>query len=298
MYVRNLEERVKPEPLKAALQTIFSEFGNVIDIVAKTNLKAKGQAFVVYDSAEAARQAIEEADGFDLFGKPMQVALARSRSDATVQRFEDEEALELHKRRRTAEKGKCKAGREVCAAIFLFALADGCVSLFWDWGLSLVSWLTCDCAFKRGRRPSRPSSSASSVLPRTRVVVRPRLPGEPASRLLVLLLPPWFPTSTCPRTRSCSSRTFQTTATSRPSLASSTASRASARFVWSLVGAESRSWSTRTRRVPSAPRRTLRACSSMVARTSRSRTRDSREGMQVGVEAKSQWLFKEYVLCS
>lgn len=105
--MRNLEERVKPEPLKEALRTIFSEFGSVIDIVAKTNLKAKGQAFVVYDSPDAARQAIEETDGFDLFGKPMQVALARTRSDATVHRFENEEALELHKRRRTAEKGAC-----------------------------------------------------------------------------------------------------------------------------------------------------------------------------------------------
>lgn len=115
MYVRNLEERVKPEPLKEALRTIFSEFGNVIDIVAKTNLKAKGQAFVVYDSPDAARQAIDETDGFDLFDKPMQVALARTRSDATVQRFENDEALELHKRRRTAEKGACP-----CIDVFVF----------------------------------------------------------------------------------------------------------------------------------------------------------------------------------
>lgn len=107
MYVRNLEERVKPEPLKEALGVIFSEFGTVIDIVAKTNLKAKGQAFVVYDNPESARRAIEETDGFDLFDKPIQVALARTRSDATVQRFENDEALEQHKRHRTAEKGAC-----------------------------------------------------------------------------------------------------------------------------------------------------------------------------------------------
>lgn len=108
VYVRNLEERVKPEPLKDALRAVFSEFGNIIDIVAKTNLKAKGQAFVVYDSPDAARQAVEEADGFDLFHQPIQVALARTKSDAIVKTFEDEEALELHKRRRTAEKGACR----------------------------------------------------------------------------------------------------------------------------------------------------------------------------------------------
>lgn len=105
VYVRNLEERIKVDQLKDALHALFSEFGNIIDIVAKTNLKAKGQAFIVYDKPEAARQAIEEADGFDLFGKPMQVALAKTKSDATVQTFESEESLEQHRRKRTAEKG-------------------------------------------------------------------------------------------------------------------------------------------------------------------------------------------------
>lgn len=103
--MRNLEERVKIDPLKDSLREIFSEFGNVIDVVAKTNLKAKGQAFIVFDNHESAKQAAEEADGFDLFEKPMQVALARSRSDATVQKFGTEEEFEQHKRRRAAEKG-------------------------------------------------------------------------------------------------------------------------------------------------------------------------------------------------
>lgn len=103
--MRNLEERVKVDTLKNSLRELFSEFGNVIDIVAKTNLKAKGQAFIVYDNPESAKQAAEEADGFDLFEKPMQVALARSRSDATVQKFGTEDEFEQHKRRRAAEKG-------------------------------------------------------------------------------------------------------------------------------------------------------------------------------------------------
>jgi RNA recognition motif-containing protein len=105
VYVRNLEERVKPEPLKQALRAVFSEYGNVIDIVAKTNLKAKGQAFVVFDKPESALAAIEEVQGFELFEKPMQVALARTRSDATVMLHGTEEEFDAHKRRRMAEKG-------------------------------------------------------------------------------------------------------------------------------------------------------------------------------------------------
>lgn len=104
--MRNLEERVKPEPLKQALHAIFSEYGNIIDIVAKTNLKAKGQAFVVFDKPESALAAVEEVHGFELFDKPMQVSLARTRSDATVIATGNEEEFDAHKRRRMAEKDK------------------------------------------------------------------------------------------------------------------------------------------------------------------------------------------------
>ncbi|KAI1307808.1 RNA recognition domain-containing protein [Xylaria venustula] len=109
VYVRNLEERVKPEALKEALTAVFADYGNIIDIVAKTNLKAKGQAFVVFDKPESALQAIEEIQGFELFDKPMQLALARTRSDATVSSTGNKEEFELHQRRRLAEKDKRKA---------------------------------------------------------------------------------------------------------------------------------------------------------------------------------------------
>jgi hypothetical protein len=43
--------------------------------------------------------------GFELFEKPMQLAFAKTRSDASVKRSGGEDELESHKRRRTAEKG-------------------------------------------------------------------------------------------------------------------------------------------------------------------------------------------------
>lgn len=100
-----MEERIKIDQLKEALEELFSEFGNVLEIVAKTNLKAKGQAFIVYDSIESATRAIEEANGFDLFDKPMVLDYAKTRSDATVMREGGSEELESHKRKRLAEKG-------------------------------------------------------------------------------------------------------------------------------------------------------------------------------------------------
>ncbi|RDL30344.1 RNA-binding, RBD [Venustampulla echinocandica] len=109
VYVRNLEERIKPAQLKESLQELFSEYGEIIDIVAKTNLKAKGQAFIVFGDVESAQKAIEEVQGFELFGKEMQLAFAKTRSDATVKRTGNEEDFESHKRRRLAEKDKKKA---------------------------------------------------------------------------------------------------------------------------------------------------------------------------------------------
>lgn len=105
VYVRNLEERIKVPDLIEALREIFSEYGNVIDLVAKRNLRAKGQAFVVFDSPEAATRAIEEVQGFELFDKPMVLDYAKTRSDAVVKLAGGDDELEAHKRHRMAEKG-------------------------------------------------------------------------------------------------------------------------------------------------------------------------------------------------
>jgi RNA recognition motif-containing protein len=88
------------------LQELFSEYGTILDIVAKKNLKAKGQAFIVFDSAESADKAIEEVQGFEIFGKEMRLERARTRSDAWVEKTEGKEGLEKWKRVRGGEKGK------------------------------------------------------------------------------------------------------------------------------------------------------------------------------------------------
>ena len=104
--MKNLEESIKIDSLIEALTEIFSEYGNIIDIVARKNLKAKGQAFIVFDGTEAAERAIKEVQGFELFEKPMVLDYAKTKSDATVQREGDSEEFELHKRKRLAEKGE------------------------------------------------------------------------------------------------------------------------------------------------------------------------------------------------
>lgn len=61
----------------------------------------------MFDGVQAAEKAIKEVQAFPLFDKPMVLAFAKSRSDATVKREagEDSAEFEAHKRRRLAEKG-------------------------------------------------------------------------------------------------------------------------------------------------------------------------------------------------
>ncbi|RDW80747.1 RNA recognition-containing protein [Coleophoma crateriformis] len=174
VYVRNLEERIKVDQLKEALTELFSEYGEIVDIVAKTNLKAKGQAFIVFDSIDSATKAIEEIQGFELFEKPMQLAFAKTRSDATVKRTGDEQEFENHKRRRLAEKDKKKAAdaAEEQKRIKIAAAAAG---------PALAATGPVKASRGAGLKSSNPSAAAvipDEYLPPNKIIFVQNLPDE------------------------------------------------------------------------------------------------------------------------
>lgn len=100
-----MNESIKIPALIESLRGVFAEYGTIIDIVAKKNLRARGQAFIVYDSTDSAQTAIDEVNGFELFDKQISCEFAKTRSDATVARTGDAAELESHKAARLAEKG-------------------------------------------------------------------------------------------------------------------------------------------------------------------------------------------------
>jgi len=87
-------------------------------VIAKKNVKAKGQAFIVYETTEEAQEALDSLQGFDLFGIPMQLAFAKTRSDATVVPEDGEDGLEVHKKHRLAEKGMHEEWHEFGDSIY------------------------------------------------------------------------------------------------------------------------------------------------------------------------------------
>jgi U2 small nuclear ribonucleoprotein B'' len=54
---------------------------------------------------DSAQNAIDDLQGFDLFGQQMALDFAKTRSDATVKREDGDQGLETHKKQRLAEKG-------------------------------------------------------------------------------------------------------------------------------------------------------------------------------------------------
>lgn len=109
LYVRNLDEKIKIPALIKALRDIFGEVNPVVDVIAKKSIKRRGQAFVVFESADAAQEAMDTLQGLDVLGRPLELAFAKTRSDATVVKEEGEEALEAHKKQRLAEKERKQA---------------------------------------------------------------------------------------------------------------------------------------------------------------------------------------------
>jgi RNA recognition motif-containing protein len=67
--------------LKKSLYAIFSQFGQILDIVALKTLKMRGQAFVIFKDVPAAAAAMKSMQGFPFYDKPMRIAFSRTDSD-------------------------------------------------------------------------------------------------------------------------------------------------------------------------------------------------------------------------
>jgi len=84
LYLNNLNEKVKIEELKKSLYAIFSQFGEILEIVAAKTLKARGQAFVVFKDINSATNALRSMQGFPFYEKPMRINYAKKKSDAVA----------------------------------------------------------------------------------------------------------------------------------------------------------------------------------------------------------------------
>ena len=71
LYISNLNEKVPLEELKDTLFNIFEEYGEILDIVAKKNIRMRGQAFLIFKDINSAMEARRKVNGHELYGKTM-----------------------------------------------------------------------------------------------------------------------------------------------------------------------------------------------------------------------------------
>lgn len=81
IYINNLNEKVKKDELKKSLYAIFSQFGQILDIVAMKNLKMRGQAFVIFKDINSSTNALRSMQGFPFYDKPMRISYSKRDSD-------------------------------------------------------------------------------------------------------------------------------------------------------------------------------------------------------------------------
>lgn len=84
IYINNLNEKIKKDELKKSLYAIFSQFGQIMDIVALKTLKMRGQAFVIFKEISSASNALRTMQGFPFYDKPMRIAYSKSDSDVVA----------------------------------------------------------------------------------------------------------------------------------------------------------------------------------------------------------------------
>ncbi|KAF8933554.1 hypothetical protein BGZ47_010819 [Haplosporangium gracile] len=97
LYIKNLNEKIKLDVLKKSLKALFGQYGQVLEIVAHSNIRMRGQAFVVFEDQESAVKALAEVQSFPLYGKPMMIQFSKNKSDAHAKNDGDFE--EHHKQR-------------------------------------------------------------------------------------------------------------------------------------------------------------------------------------------------------
>lgn len=115
IYINNLNEKIKKDELKKSLYAIFSQFGQILDIVALKTLKMRGQAFVIFKEINSAANALRSMQGFPFYDKPMRIQFSKKDSDI-IAKMKGTFVEGERKRRDPEEEGGRKKKKKAAAA--------------------------------------------------------------------------------------------------------------------------------------------------------------------------------------
>ena len=80
LYLNNLNDKVNKNEVKRLLYHLFCTYGYILEIQTSRSGKLRGQAFIVFDTAEGASIALRDLQGFLFLGKPLHISFAKGQS--------------------------------------------------------------------------------------------------------------------------------------------------------------------------------------------------------------------------
>lgn len=108
IYINNLNDKIKVEPMKQSLHAAFSQFGPIVDIVMRKSYRLRGQAFIIFRDVDSAAKALRIMQGLVFYDRPLRIRYAKTESDAITKKegsFVQRPAkpkLEIKKKRKEA----------------------------------------------------------------------------------------------------------------------------------------------------------------------------------------------------
>lgn len=187
IYINNLNEKIKKDELKKSLYAIFSQFGQILDVVALKTKKMRGQAFVAFKDINSATNALRSMQGFPFYDKPMRIQYSKSDSNViakvkgtyierTAQGKIGAEVTDSKKQKRKAGKDQSKGNPPPIQPGLLPGIAPGAV----------VQNMVPSAIAPPSAGPSQPSTRAQEQPP-NQILFLTNLPKETSDLMLSML---------------------------------------------------------------------------------------------------------------
>ena len=84
LYIKNLNEKVKIDELKEALNKEFSQYGEIIEIRVRNTIRLKGQAFISFKTKEQSSKAKKNLNDKLFLNKKLIIEFAKTPSDSIL----------------------------------------------------------------------------------------------------------------------------------------------------------------------------------------------------------------------
>ena len=84
LYIKNLNEKIKIDELKEALNKEFSQYGEIIEIRVRNSIRLKGQAFISFKTKEQSSKAKKNLNDKLFLNKKLIIEFAKNPSDSIL----------------------------------------------------------------------------------------------------------------------------------------------------------------------------------------------------------------------